>query len=37
VAIDAITDYIFTDHAVIAIARRDLSVEMIDGVLKNPE
>jgi hypothetical protein len=37
VAIDAITDYTITDHAAIEIARRDLSVEMIDEVLKNPE
>lgn len=33
-AIDAITDYIITDHAAIEIARRDLRVEMIDEVSK---
>jgi hypothetical protein len=37
VAAEPITDYIITDHAAIEIARRDLSAETIDGVLKRPE
>ena len=36
-AVEPITNYIVTDHAAIELARRDLSGETIDGVLKRPE
>lgn len=36
-AVEPITNYIITDHAAIELARRDLSAETIDGVLKRPE
>lgn len=36
-ATGAIPNYIITDHAVIETARRDLSTELIDEVMRNPE
>ena len=36
-AVEPITNYIITDHAVIELKRRKLSKEAIDGILKNPE
>jgi len=37
VTVEAITKYIFTDHAAIEINRRDLTVKTIDEILKSPE
>lgn len=36
-AAEAITDYIITDHATTEIERRGLSMQILDGVLRNPE
>lgn len=35
--VEAITKYIFTDHAAIEINRRGLTVKTIDEILKSPE
>jgi hypothetical protein len=37
VTVEAITKYIFTDHAAIEINRRGLTVKTIDEILKSPE
>ena len=36
-AVEPITDYLITDHAAMEMKRRDISAEMIAGVLKKPE
>ena len=36
-AVEPITDYIITDHAATEMKRRNISAEMIAGVLKKPE
>ena len=36
-ASEPVTDYIITDHATTELKQRRLSMEVIDGVLRNPE